>query len=427
VGREAELQQLHSWLEKARRGERRVVFVSGEAGIGKTTLVERFLAQTLAGGAVRIGRGHCVEQAGQGEAYLPVLQALQQLCRASDGGQVVDILRRYAPLWLVQLSGVIEADELERLQRQLQGASPQRMLREFVQTIEVLATETTVILLLEDLQWSDATTLELLEYLAQRRERAQLLVIGSYRPADAVFNSPVLRRVAQRLIAREQCQELALELFTQAEVEAYLTQRLTGSPVVDVLCPVIHRRTEGNALFVRHFADYLLQRGLVAEAGDRWELRVEPATIETLIPDHVQQLITIQIEGLSGEVQGLLETASVVGMSFTAGEVASIINHPLEATEAVYDELANQGQFLEVQGLAEWPDGTMTVRYHFRHALYQHVLYHRIGLAQQVRWHRQLGEHFARVYEEQPREIAGELAFMTWGVATTDEKGAVER
>ena len=145
-----------------------------------------------------------------GKANLPVLQALQQLCRAPHGDQVIAILRRYAP-WLVQLTGVIGADELARLQLQVQGSSPQRMLREFADVMEVLAAETPVILLLDDLQWSDAATVELLEYLAQRRERARLLVIGCYRPGDVVLNRHPLRRVLQKLIGRGQCQELALE------------------------------------------------------------------------------------------------------------------------------------------------------------------------------------------------------------------------
>lgn len=127
--------------------------------------------------------------------------------------------------------------------------------------MEVLAAETPVILLLEDLQWSDAATVELLEYLAQRRKRARLLVLGCYRPGDAVLNRHPLRRVLQTLIGRGQCRELALELFTPAEVEAYLRQCMAGSPVADVLGAVIHRRTEGNALFVLDFVDYLLQRG----------------------------------------------------------------------------------------------------------------------------------------------------------------------
>jgi len=215
----------------------------------------------------------------------------------------------------------------------------------------------------------------------------------------------------QTLIGRGQCQELALELFTPAEVEAYLRQCMAGSPVVDVLGAVIHRRTEGNALFVVDFVDYLLQRGLLVATAEGWELRGEPEALAELIPDHVRQLIAKQVEDLSREVQRLLEMASVVGMSFTAGEVAAVLNHPLEATEAVYDELASQGRFLEVQGLAEWPDGSITVRYRFRHALCRHTLYHRVGLAQRVRRHRQLGEHFVRVNGAQTQESASELAF----------------
>src|SRR5215510_13132819 len=119
------------------------------------------------------------------------------------------------------------------------------------------------------------------------------------------------------MVGRGPCQELALELFTEAEVAAYLRQRLTGSPVGAVLWPVIYRCTQGNALFVRHFVDYLIQRALLVETGGQWELRAEPATLETLIPDHVQRLITRQVDGLSKEVRQLLEVASVVGMTFT--------------------------------------------------------------------------------------------------------------
>jgi DNA-binding winged helix-turn-helix (wHTH) protein len=410
VGREYELGQLQTCYERVQQGQRQLIFLSGEAGIGKTAVAEHFLA-AQAKGTVRIGRGHCIEHYEHGEAYLPVLQALQQLCRAPHGDQVIAILRRYAPLWLVQLTGVLGADELARLQLQVQGSSPQRMLRECADAMEVLAAETPVILLLEDLQWSDAATVELLEYLAQRRERARLLVLGCYRPGDAVLNRHPLRRVLQTLMGRGQCQELALELFTPAEVEAYLSQCMAGSPVVDALGAVIHRRTEGNALFVLDFVDYLLQRGLLVATDEGWELRGEPEALEELIPDHVQQLMAKQVEDLSREVQQLLETASVVGMSFTAGEVAAVLNQPLEATEAVYDELASQGRFLEVQGLAEWPDGSITVRYRFRHALCQHMLYHRVGLAQRVRRHRQLGEHYARMHGAQAHAMAGERAY----------------
>ena len=144
------------------------------------------------------------------------------------------------------------------------------MLRECAEAIEKLAAETILILFLEDLQWSDGATLELLEYLARRQEQARLLVIGTYRPADTVMSGHPLRRVVQKLVGRRQCHELALELWTEAEVEAYLTRRLSGGPVAAALSPVIYQRTDGNALFVAHFVDYLVVPETVRLSG--WEV-----------------------------------------------------------------------------------------------------------------------------------------------------------
>lgn len=101
VGREAELEQLQQWWELARSGQRQVVFIAGEPGIGKTTLVDCFLARISQARAHAhefwIGRGQCVEQYGEGEAYLPVLEALGQLCRGPEGQPVREVLHRYAP------------------------------------------------------------------------------------------------------------------------------------------------------------------------------------------------------------------------------------------------------------------------------------------------------------------------------------------
>src|SRR5438046_5202630 len=132
------------------------------------------------------------------------------------------------------------------------------------------------------------------------------------------------------------------------------------------------------------------------------------ATLEVMITEHVQRPIAKQIDGFRQDVRQLLEVASVVGMTFTASEVAAVANCTLETTEAIYDDLANQEQLIEVQGLTEWPNRIITVRYHFRHAFYQHELYRRIGLAQRVRWHRQLGEHVAPIYALRSQELASD-------------------
>src|SRR5581483_3649861 len=107
VGRERELEQLQRWYEKTLLGERQVVFVTGEAGIGKSTLVEAFLQRIAGDGRSRVERGQCVEQYGQGEAYLPVLEALGRSCRRSGGDRLIEIMRQYAPTWLVQMPALV--------------------------------------------------------------------------------------------------------------------------------------------------------------------------------------------------------------------------------------------------------------------------------------------------------------------------------
>ena len=118
------------------------------------------LARLGTGSGVRIARGQCAEHYGEGEPYLPILEALGQLCRGPRHPDVLAVLRRYAPLWLVQLLGVLSEAELERLQRQVQGATAARMLRELAEALDVLTADVPLVLVLEDLQWSDRSTVE---------------------------------------------------------------------------------------------------------------------------------------------------------------------------------------------------------------------------------------------------------------------------
>src|SRR2546425_2073231 len=252
VGRETELEQLYGWLEKALSGERQLVFVTGEPGIGKTTLVETFLqslesrVQRLASGSQNvplstfqtldprrqtldsslwIGRGQCIEHYGAGEAYLPLLEALRRLCREAGGEHLLRLLERYAPTWLAQMPALLDDTELEALQRRVHGATQERMLRGMAEAVEVLTTEQGLVLWLEDLQWSDYSTLDLIPYLAQRRGRARLLLIGTYRPADVIVSGHPLKAVKQELQAHGQCAELPLQFLTSAVVTQYLAVR----------------------------------------------------------------------------------------------------------------------------------------------------------------------------------------------------------
>src|SRR5262249_44314687 len=169
VGRQQEIARLEDWFQRATQGTRQLVFVSGDVGMGKTTVVDQFLAQCVAATGGRGGRGRCAGPEGGGDPYLPVFEALWQLSQGPARDAVLAVLRRYAPLWLVQLPGLVSESELERLQRQVAGATPARMLRELAQALEMLTADTPLVLVLEDLQWRDRSPVDLLAYLGQRR------------------------------------------------------------------------------------------------------------------------------------------------------------------------------------------------------------------------------------------------------------------
>jgi len=374
VGRETDLTQIHNWLSKALHGERQMVFVTGEPGIGKTTLVEAFLARLADEHELWLGRGQCIEQYGPGEPYMPILEALGRLCRQPAGDRLIELLHQHAPTWLVQLPALLTTPALDALQRKTQGATRERMLRELGEAVEVLTAERPLVLVLEDLHWSDASTLELLALLARRREPARLLVIGTYRPVDVIGQEHPLRAVKQELQLHGLCTELPLRLLSETQVAEYLEQQVGvgvhGHAPLQTLAKMIYRRTDGNPLFMVTTVDDLIGQQILIQREGQWILPDDPTAIEPRVPDTLHQLMERQIERLSAEERRALEVASVAGIEFSAASVAAALATEVEAVEEWCGRLAHQGRFVRASGTTEWPDGTVATRYSFLHALY---------------------------------------------------------
>src|SRR5262249_34525091 len=312
VGREEELARLHEWAAQARQGQRRLILLSGEAGIGKSTTVNQFINYMRAQENVGIGLGQCVETYGQGEAYLPILDALSRWARAQGAVRLAAVLQQHAPTWLMQLPALLTAAEREPLQWHVAGATPERMLRELSEALEVLTADQLGIFILDDLQWSDAATLAWLAAWARRPEPARLLLIGTYRPHDVIVHDHPLRGLVQELRAHGLCQELQLELLTEAEVTKYVGLRLDDSPEVTTLAAHVYQCTDGNPLFMVTSLDALIQQRVVVEEAGQWQLRSDLASLASYVPDDLQQLITRQVEALHPEERRALEVASVV-------------------------------------------------------------------------------------------------------------------
>lgn len=406
VGRDATLAQIHRILGQAETGRRQVMFLTGEAGIGKTTVVEVFLQQVQMAGQVWIGRGQCLEQYGEGEAYLPVLEALGQLARGPEGEQIIERLRQYAPTWLAQMPALLNEMELEALQRKVSGATRERMLREMAETLEALTTLRGLVLVFEDLHWSDRSTLDLIAYVGQRQERARVLMIGTYRPAELVAREHPLKAITQVLQQHRQCEEVQLELLTKSDINEYLTQRFGGQGEFTELAAHIHQRTDGNPLFMITLVEAYQRQGLGVHG--RWTQQGRGASEN--VPEGLQRMIEQQITRLRKDERQVLEGASVVGAEFAVAAVAAVLRREPDVIEEVCEELAHAGLFLRETGIAEWPDGTVSGRYGFRHTLYQQVLYQRIAAARRVRMHRQIGERIEQGYKRRGEEIAAVLA-----------------
>jgi DNA-binding winged helix-turn-helix (wHTH) protein/predicted ATPase len=410
VGRETELEHLHHWLRRALNGTRQIVFVTGEAGMGKTTLVETFLAEIGRDGALRIGRGQCIEHYGVGEAYLPVLEALGRLCKEPDGQALIGVLAQRAPTWLVQMPWLVDGVEFETLQRRVLGATRERMLREMAETIEALTVERPLVLVLEDLHWSDYATLDLVSLLARRREPARLLLLGTYRPEAVGASGHPLQGVMAALQLRQQCQELAVSALSATEVEAYLAAYFMNDAVAVALGPVLHRRSEGNPLFMVTLLEHWMAHGWLHQQGEQWTLRAGWEAIAQEIPATLRELVMQRQAQLSPSEQRLLEVASVAGLECSAASIAAGLEAEVVETEAWCEELARRGQFLQACGVETWPDGTVATRYRFQHALYQDAVYERIPAARQIQLHQRIGAREEAGYGERSSEIAARLA-----------------
>jgi DNA-binding winged helix-turn-helix (wHTH) protein/tetratricopeptide (TPR) repeat protein len=415
VGRKAEVDQLGRALRDALNGRRRVVFVTGEPGIGKTSVVEAFLRRAAGNWNLAIARGQCLEHYGAGEAYAPLFEALSRLCHERPNDKFVRLLRTRAPTWFVQMPWLAITQDREALQREIVGATRERMLREIVEAIEALSAETAVVLVIEDLQWSDPSTLDFVSLLARRSDRARLLLIGTYRPVDAIVEGHPVKSLKQELQQHRHGEELPLEFLRAAHVEEYLAARF-GGPVPEGLAALIHRRTNGNPLFMVNIVDDLLARRLLVETANGWELRAALSDLEDSVPEGLREMIERQIERLPEQDSRLLEAASVLGNGFSAAALAATLEQDIVEVDTRCQRLAQRGQFLR-SGMAEGT-GVPTGVYQFIHALYQNVLYRRLPSAKRVLLHRCFGE-----WLEKEQGKPAELAHHFFQAAPSGESG----
>lgn len=408
VGRDAELTQLHRWLDRALAGERQLVFITGEPGIGKTGVVQAFLAQL--GADIEVGRGQCIDQYGGGEAYLPILEALGRLGRGPSGAPVTALLRHYAPTWLLQLPALLTPAEHEQLRHHGMGGTRDRMLRELCEALEAITVISPLVLVLEDLHWSDLSTLEALAALARRREVARLLIVGTYRPVDGIVYAHPVNGVKQELQIHGLCRELALPYLSATAVAAYLGQRFAPQDFPPDLASLLFQRTEGNPLFMVNLVDTWVAQGALAQEDGAWKVVHPLLHIASAVSPSLLHFIEQRITRLEAVDQELLTVASVMGRQFSVTAVAAVMDRAASDVEEQCERLARLHLFLARVEEHGWPEQRHDPYYGFLHTLHQAAWYARLSPGRRTQFHRRFGEWIERRAGTQASARAAALA-----------------
>jgi predicted ATPase/DNA-binding winged helix-turn-helix (wHTH) protein len=404
VGRDEELAQLRTQAEIAANGQRRMVFVTGEAGIGKTALVDAF-CHGLRGTGI-VARGQCVEGFGEKEAYYPVMEALGHLC-ASEGEKACRVLARAAPAWLAAVGR--QGDNGGN------ATARERTPGDLCSALEQIAEKRLLVLVFEDVHWADDATLNLISAIARRRAESRLMVVATCGQGYGCGTAEhPLKGMKQNLLMRQLCVELALTPLKRTATSQLLARELEQDTLPAGLTGFVHQRSEGNPLFAIAILEHLIARRFLVLAETAGAARWEPAgafqEMEGEVPERLAQMIELEVEGLSEEEQRILGAGSAMGIAFPAWAVAAALEEDAAHIEEACDGLSRRLHFVERGGEDELPGGMRSEFYVFVHGLYREVLYRRQSAARRAAWHARIAERLGEIFAGREASVAREIA-----------------
>jgi DNA-binding SARP family transcriptional activator len=480
VARERELQQLDAHLEQTLAGGAvgQVVLVTGETGSGKTALVNEFVRRAMAAHPELVAaRGNCSAQAGVGDPYRPFREILGMLSgdvepRRAGGALTPEHARR---LWdilpsmvraLIQqgpdLVGILipgadlalraetyapeapwRADLGELVKRRAMVAprdeavaplsAQAALLGQVTRMLRALAQQHPLILVLDDLQWADSSSIGLLFHLGKSLASSRVLLVGAYRPDDVALGRGGERHPLEPVVHELQRDlgDITVDL-SQAEGRSFVDALLDAEPnrLSRSFRDTLYRRTGGQALYTVE-----LLRGL-KESGDlrRDEGSMEPGMGEApwvegpalnwnALPARVDAVIAERVGRLSPECRALLDAASVEGEEFTAEVVARACMAEEGAIgRRLSGELSHPHRLVRAVSLQRLGHRRLA-RYRFSHFMYQQYLYSHLDEVERARLHEGVAGAMEELYAEQLDEMAAQLAWH-WQEAGLADKAA---
>ena len=390
VGRRRELAALGAALEEARDGRGAIALLVGEAGIGKTRTAQELAAVAQASGAI-VARAACPED-DAALSFGPWAEAAGQIVSTLDGEELSRRLGAGAAA-LAEVVPEVRAALPDREQAaQLSPEETRLRLYESFDRLLLSAPKAPLVLVLEDLHWADAASLDLLRHLARGLPSARLLLVGTYRDVEIELTHPLARTLGaiERFVRPLR---LRLRPFGRDETAA-LVAGLAGGPIATGLPEAIRRETGGNPFFVTEVVRHLRDEGRDLAADDL-------AHGELGIPESVRAAVASRLARLSPETGRLLSVASAFAGSFEFGVLTSLTGLPDDVLLDCVDE-GLRARMIHAVGTHE--------RYEFAHALVRHALYDDLSPSRKARLHRRIAEALERLPGVAEDERAPELA-----------------
>jgi predicted Ser/Thr protein kinase len=414
VGREKEHAQLQEGLQTVFSGQGLLMCVAGEPGIGKTTLVNEFLAEVHAAARpCTIAPGHCSERLAGTEAYLPFMEMLESLIKSRADGSTAKMMRDKAPWWYAQVASFAGKNIPDaRLMEAVKTATQERVKRELAAFLQEISRLGPVVLLFEDLHWADVSSIDMLSYLATKFDTLRLLVIATYRPADLMLAKHPFLQIKPDLLSRGRCREIFPGFLRLEDIESYLALEFPGHDFPADLSVLIHNKTEGSPLFMVDLVRDLQNRGVIVEEKGCWTLAQSTADIKLELPESVQGMIQRKIDQLTENDRRMLEAAAVQGFEFDLAVVAAVLELDIELVEDRLDEMERVHAFVRFMDRQEFPDRSLTMRCQFVHVLYQNQLFSSLTRTKQARLSKAVAEALLGYYREQSSSMAAQLAVL---------------
>ena len=449
VGRKKELKHLQETLEKVYKGQGQVRLVLGSAGQGKSHLIQKFANDALADNPeLLVLTGYCNQQVGVGDPYLPFRHILLMLlgdveARWRGGlistahakrlweamGQTVPQVAKHAPdlissfltgmplierLVVAGLEKELWFEELSQLANEkLLGTLEQvRIISLYTSTLQAIAEVRPILLILEDLQWVDASSAALFNNINRHITEIPILLIGSYRSSDVLSNEahPILEtsRELQRLYG-----EVTINLEEQREeaerefVNAYLDSE--PNELNDSFREIFLKHTQGHALFTAELLNTLKDRKDVYKQDGKWFAK---GNIDwQRLPAKVEGVIQVRVGRLPNEQRELLNVASVQGETFIGEAVAQVQKqNERDVIRALSGEIDKRHRLVKSERMERLGQQRLS-HYRFRHNLFQQYVYSNLTETERTYLHEDIAIALEAMYGEETRKIAPQLAW----------------